>query len=223
MRRPKLPRTLAAAAIAAALLVSGVPATLAEGTTTLKGTALSLLGKLATAAEHPAGYRRSAFVLWIDADHDGCDTRHEVLIAESTTRVRIGSGCSIKGGTWRSAYDGRTTRAAPTLDIDHVVPLKEAWDSGAWRWTATRRKAYANDLGDTRALRAVSAASNRAKGDRDPADWLPPSRSFRCKYATDWVAVKVRWGLKVNSAERSALKRVLGACPIRTVSVRLAT
>ena len=222
MRPPRLARTLAAAIFAGAILVSAVPPAPADGTTTLKGTALSLLRKLATAAEHSGGYVRSAFVLWIDADHDGCDTRHEVLIAESTTTVRLGSGCSIKGGTWRSAYDGKTTRAASTLDIDHVVPLKEAWDSGAWRWTASRRKAYANDLGDARALRAVSAASNRAKGDRDPADWLPPSTSFRCKYATDWVAAKVRWGLKVNSAERSALKRVLGACPIRTVSVRLA-
>jgi hypothetical protein len=141
-----------------------------------------------------------------------------VLIAESVTTPRIGAGCAV-AGFWRSVYDGVTTRNLSTFDIDHVVALKEAWDSGAWAWTRARRQAYANDLGSAGSLRAVSAASNRAKSDRDPAEWLPPLTSFRCAYATGWVIVKVRWSLSVDTAERTALRRILSGCPARTVSV----
>ncbi len=205
------------ALFAAAMLVAsnGTPATAA---TTVSGTGLQLLARLATAPEHPSGYVRTLFVHWIDADRDGCSTRNEVLIAESRTTPRIGAGCSV-GGSWRSAYDGLTTTTASSFDIDHVVALKEAWDSGAWAWTSARRQAYANDLGDSRSLRAVSAASNRAKADKDPAQWLPPLTSFRCTYATEWVVVKVRWRLSMDSLERAALRRILTACPARTVSV----
>jgi hypothetical protein len=125
-------------------------------------------------------------------------------------------------GTWRSAYDGLTTSFPSAFDIDHVVALKEAWDSGAWAWTPAGRQSYANDLGDSRSLRAVSALSNRSKSDKDPAQWLPPSASFRCTYATEWVVVKVRWQLKVDALERAALRRILSGCPGRTVSVALA-
>ena len=86
-------------------------------------------------------------------------------------------------------------------------------------WTTGRRRGYANDLGNARSLRAVSAASNRSKGDRDPAQWLPPLTSFRCTYVADWVVVKVRWRLKVDALERATLKRILAACPARVVSV----
>ena len=153
--------------LAAAVLVasSGAPATAA---TTVSGTGLQLLARLATAPERPSGYARALFVHWIDADRDGCNTRNHVLVAESRTTPRIGAGCSV-GGSWRSVYDGATTSNASSFDIDHVVALKEAWDSGAWAWTSARRQAYANDLGDSRSLRAVSASSNRSKSDRDPA------------------------------------------------------
>ena len=203
--------------LAAAVLVasSGAPATAA---TTVSGTGLQLLARLATAPERPSGYARALFVHWIDADRDGCNTRNHVLITESRTAARIGTGCSV-GGSWRSVYDGATTSNASSFDIDHVVALKEAWDSGAWAWTSARRQAYANDLGDSRSLRAVSAASNRSKSDRDPAQWLPSLTSFRCTYATEWVVVKVRWRLNVDTLERAALKRILTACPTRTVTV----
>jgi len=190
----------------------------ATAATKVSGTALQLLARLATSPEHGGGYARALFVHWIDADGDGCSTRNEVLIQESRTTPRIGAGCSV-GGSWRSAYDGVTTTRASSFDIDHVVPLKEAWDSGAWAWTPVRRKDYANDLGDSRSLRAVSAASNRSKGDKDPAQWLPPLVSFRCTYATEWVAVKVRWDLGVDAAERAVLRRILTACPAPTVTV----
>jgi hypothetical protein len=197
---------------------SAVPAGAA---TRVTGSPLQLLARLATAAEHPRGYDRSRFVLWTDADGDGCDTRDEVLIKESLTTVRIGRGCAIYGGKWYSAYDGRSTRDPGTFDIDHVVALKEAWDSGAWAWTKARRRAYANDLGDGRTLRAVSASSNRSKSDQDPAQWLPSRSSFRCTYARQWVAVKVRWRLKVNSAERSALQGILSGCSRTSMTVAI--
>ncbi len=184
------------------------------------GTAVRLLARLATRPEHAAGYTRSAFLHWIDADGNGCDTRDEVLIQESRTPARIGPGCAISG-TWRSAYDGKTTTRLASFDIDHVVALKEAWDSGAWAWSPVRRESYANDLGDSRTLRAVSAASNRSKGEKDPAQWLPPLVSFRCTYATEWIAVKTRWSLAVDSSEKAALRRILTGCPPRTVSVVL--
>jgi hypothetical protein len=206
------------AALVAGSLLAGAVGERTVAATTVSGTPLQLLGRLSTAPEHPTGYLRTLFRIWIDADHDGCDTREEVLIAESLTTTRTGSGCSV-AGSWRSVYDGLRTTAPSTFDIDHVVPLKEAWDSGAWSWTPARRQAYANDLGDSRTLRAVSATSNRSKGDRDPAQWLPPLTSFRCTYVSDWVAVKVRWRLTVDPLERTALKRVLGGCPTRTVSV----
>jgi hypothetical protein len=216
--RPRLVGRVVVFMVVAMLAAMNV--TPASAATRVSGTALHLLTHLTTAPEHPRGYARALFVHWIDADKDGCDTREEVLIAESRTTPRIGAGCSVSG-SWRSAYDGVTTTKASSFDIDHVVPLKEAWDSGAWAWTTTRRKAYANDLGDSRSLRAVSAASNRAKSDRDPAQWLPPLASFRCTYVTEWVVVKVRWRLSVETLERAALKRILAACPARTVAVNV--
>lgn len=214
--RPRIAARLVVLFVAAVLAVSnGAPANAA---TTVSGTGLKLLARLATAPEHPDGYDRALFIHWSDADRDGCSTRSEVLIAESRTTARRGTGCSV-AGSWRSAYDGVTTTTASRFDIDHVVALKEAWDSGAWGWTSARRKAYANDLGDWRSLRAVSAASNRSKGDKDPAQWLPPLKSFRCTYARDWVVVKVRWNLSVDALERAALKRILAGCPERTATV----
>lgn len=103
---------------------------------------------LPAAAEKREGYQRSRFQHWTDEDRDGCDTREEVLIAESRTAPTIGPGCKVTAGEWFSYYDGQTTTQPRGLDIDHMVPLTEAWDSGACTWSAARRKAYANDLGD---------------------------------------------------------------------------
>jgi hypothetical protein len=172
----------------------------------------SELARLRVAAEGPrTGYERSLFPQWIDADHDGCDTRHEVLIAESVVPAHEGPSCAVTG-EWYSAYDGVTTTEASTFDIDHVVPLAEAWDSGASSWDAARRTAYANDLDHPETLRAVSAASNRAKGDDDPAAWRPPLRSDWCSYATDWISIKVTWDLTADPAEVDALRTMLATC-----------
>ncbi|MEU9578832.1 HNH endonuclease family protein [Streptomyces chilikensis] len=168
------------------------------------------------------GYSRDLFRHWVDADRDGCSTRAEVLLAEAVTAPAVGSGCSLTGGSWYSLYDSRTLTSATQLDIDHLVPLAESWDSGASGWTAGERQAFANDLDDPRSLIAVSAASNRSKSDQDPATWMPPTAAYHCEYVTTWVVVKTRWGLTVDEAERDALAGVLSQCPDTVVEVTLA-
>jgi hypothetical protein len=135
---------------------------------------------LPTAAESRAGYSRDLFKHWVDADGDGCDTRDEVLISEAEEAPSVGSGCAISGGRWFSYYDGVSQTSASALDIDHMVPLAEAWDSGAGSWSSATREAYANDLGDYRTLVGVTASENRSKGDQDVAEWLPPQQ--QCRY-----------------------------------------
>ena len=107
------------------------------------------------------------------------------------------------------------TSTPRSFDIDHLVPLKEAWDSGAWRWGADERTAYANDLDYVSALIAVSASSNRSKGDQDPAEWMPPRAEDSCAYATGWIGVKYRWRLAVDAQEKRALQGILRNCPPR--------
>ncbi|MFE2972209.1 HNH endonuclease family protein [Streptomyces sp. NPDC059340] len=172
--------------------------------------------------ENRAGYERTKFRHWIDADKDGCNTRQEVLKAEAVIAPQQGPGCSLTGGEWYSPYDDKYFTDARGLDIDHLVPLAEAWDSGASAWTAKEREAYANDLGDARALIAVSAASNRSKADQDPSTWQPPAQGYSCQYATDWVADKTRWGLTIDPTEHAALTEVLGNCPDQPITVTLA-
>ena len=92
------------------------------------------------------------------------------------------------------------------------MPLREAWESGAWAWSRAQRRAFANDLSHPDTLIAVSARSNRSKGARDPAEWLPPDPTVHCWYAQTWVGVKARWRLHVDQAERLALQRTLLAC-----------
>ncbi|MFJ8637225.1 HNH endonuclease family protein [Streptomyces sp. NPDC093568] len=172
--------------------------------------------------EDRTGYSRDKFRHWIDADRDGCSTRNEVLLDEAVTAPEQGDGCRLTGGSWYSPYDGTYFTAARALHIDHLVPLAEAWDSGASAWTAKEREAYANDLGDARALIAVSAASNRSKADQDPATWQPPATNYRCAYAADWITVKTRWQLAIDPTEQSALTDILSSCPNHPVEVTLA-
>lgn len=172
----------------------------------------SLLASLRIEPEYPSGYDRDLFRHWIDADGDGCDTRREVLIAEAIVAPQVGSGCSITNGRWYSAYDGLETTDPSGFDIDHVIALKEAWDSGAWNWTADQRRAFANDLTSPLSLIAVTASTNRSKSDRDPAEWLPPLVSYRCTYADTWVRVKLAWNLSVDQAEHDALAGILAGC-----------
>lgn len=162
--------------------------------------------------EHPDGYDRDLFRHWVDADGDGCDTRKEVLIAESLEPVQTGSSCAILSGRWYSIYDNTETTDSSRFDIDHVVALKEAWDSGAWSWTADQRRDFANDLSQPYFLIAVSASSNRSKSDRDPAEWLPTNTSYRCAYVRIWIDVKRAWNLSVDQTEYDALRNILASC-----------
>lgn len=172
----------------------------------------ALLRGVPTADAQSAGYDRDLFDHWTDDDADGCDTRDEVLIAEARTPPGITGRCTVAGGRWWSAYDDLLISSASRLDIDHLVPLAEAWRSGAHRWDATTRRAFANDLGYPLSLIAVTASTNRSKGDRDPASWLPAFARYRCTYAASWIAVKWRWRLAVDGAERVALRASLVGC-----------
>lgn len=112
------------------------------------------------------------------------------------------------------------TARSTTFDIDHLVPLGEVWDSGGKRWTGDTRARYANDLGDRRTLVAVIASSNRSKDDQDPAEWMPDLAG--CKYINQWVAVKLRWRLSIDAAERSLLMLKAEGCRDVTVAVQRA-
>lgn len=172
----------------------------------------SLILSLRVESEYTSGYDRSLFKHWVDEDGDGCDARKEVLIQESITPVTVGAGCSIIGGNWVSAYDLQETTDSSTFDVDHMVPLKEAWDSGAWNWSAATRQAFANDLSYAHSLIAVSASSNRSKSDRDPSDWLPTNNDYLCEYTVAWVQVKARWSLSIDVAEKRKLQSLASDC-----------
>jgi hypothetical protein len=168
---------------------------------------LTALDCVAVAEEHIGGYKRSLFKHWIDANKNGKDTRAEVLIAESLVSVRFSStGKTVSTGKWFSLYDGETWAKASDVDVDHVVALAEAWRSGAWKWSSSRRQSYANDLGVAWTLRAVTDNVNQEKSDDDPTYWLPPLESATCIYLTDWVAVKIRWKLTVDAEERQSIR-----------------
>ena len=146
-----------------------------------------VVAALPVATELRDGYERTKFKHWVDADRDGCNTRAEVLLAEAATAPTMGEKCAITGGSWYSAYDDTYITNPRTSDIDHMVPLAEAWDSGAYAWTPEQRQAYANDLDEPRALIAVTATTNRSKADQDPHQWLPPYEPARCEYITSWT------------------------------------
>lgn len=168
-----------------------------------------LLAKLPIRAEADgSGYRRASFETWIE--QRGCSTRQDVLRSED--RAPVGSACQLRRGRWLSAYDGETIRNPADLDIDHFVPVKQAYVSGAWHWNLATRRRFANDLGYSGSLRAVSATSNRSKGDSDPAQWMPPREAFRCRYVGTWIAVKYRWQLSIDPTERQVLKRYVAQC-----------
>ena len=193
----------------------GVPA--AAHAETYSAPLTTAIGDLAVAGEVRTGYSRDLFPHWFDADGDGCHTRNEVLIAEADDPVTVGSGCSLSGGRWFSYYDRVSWTATSDVDIDHMVPLAEAWDSGARSWTTSVRQSFANDLGDHRALVGVTDNVNQAKGDQDPATWLP--QYDRCRYLREWVAVKLRWRLSVDSAEKSAMQSLASSCTNSTITV----
>lgn len=157
-------------------------------------------------------YNRALYGGWLDADKDCQNTRHEVLERQAEGRLtfKTNRGCRVSTGAWQDPYSGRTFHSASELDIDHLVPLKEAHESGAYAWDSARRRAFANALVDPNHLLAVSRSLNRTKGAKDPADWLPPNERYHEFYARAWVKVKRAWGLTADARELSTLRQILG-------------
>ncbi len=201
---------------ASSMLLSVLTGLPAEAATT---SAKSLLSKLTVRAESgSSSYVRAKFRAWIDADGDSCDTREEVLLAESRVTTRRGAGCRVMSGRWYSPYDGRTWTNPSDVDIDHVIPLKEAWESGARSWSPDTRKRFANDLSFGWSLDAMTDNLNSSKQARDPAGWLPPRA--KCRYVTHWIAVKYRWRLTIDRAEKAKAAAILaGTCGTKPVTV----
>ncbi|WPP32260.1 HNH endonuclease family protein [Streptomyces sp. CL7] len=204
-----LMRGLTATALALTPLASSAPVHAAE-TLPLE----EAVASLPPAVESRDGYSRSAFRHWNTGDDpaDGCNTRAEVLLDEAVEPPEVSDGCRLTGGRWFSYYDAAWVTSASGLDIDHMVPLAEAWDSGAYAWTAARREAYANDQGAPSSLVAVTASSNRSKADQDPAEWLPRVADVHCRYVVEWVGTKLRWSLTADEVEIEALNQVAESC-----------
>ena len=172
---------------------------------------------------HVPPYSRSFFGdSWVDSDGNGCNQRDDVLLRDAKPgSVTVGQqgACDhdVLSGTWIDPYTGarlvfddlKDPRQAEGVQIDHIVPLSEAWRSGASRWGDDRRRAFANDLHE---LLAVDGPTNASKGDDDPAAWRP-RQGYQCTYAIRWIEVKARWHLSVDPSERRALEQMLGLCP----------
>ncbi|WP_295120242.1 HNH endonuclease family protein [uncultured Leifsonia sp.] len=151
---------------------------------------------------------------WLDVDRNGCDTRDDIL-ARDLSGVTRRADCRVLSGTLADPYTGATivfTRGQETsarVQIDHVVALLDAWETGAQSLSQERRVELANDPLE---LLAVDGRANQAKGAGDAATWLPPAAGFRCEYAARQVSVKTKYGLWVKPAEKAALDRVLARC-----------
>ncbi|WP_199827641.1 HNH endonuclease family protein [Streptomyces specialis] len=195
--------------ISIAALFTGPSAQAALPTPISASTARSYLAALPVRTENRTGYNRDLFPHWI-TQSGTCNTR-EVVLKRDGTNVVQDSNCAAVSGSWYSPYDGATWSAASDVDIDHLVPLAEAWDSGAGSWTTSQRQAFANDLTRPQLI-AVTDDVNQAKGDQDPATWMPSRSAYHCTYARAWVQVKHHYGLAVDSAEKSALTSILNGC-----------
>ncbi|MDQ1663971.1 MAG: hypothetical protein QOH75_2 [Actinomycetota bacterium] len=189
---------------------------------TYGGTLRSAVASLTVRGEVRAGYSARRFPL-VDADRDCQSTRTEVLVTE-TRRSAAFTGsrrCTVRTGDWFSYLDRTNIKAASGVTVTATVPLREAWESGARSWSAARRLAFANDLSDPRTLVAVSTKVAKARGGQDPTRWLPV-KAARCQYVAQWVAVKVRWGLTVDAAEKRQLATLAATCTNARLTVRRA-
>jgi uncharacterized protein DUF1524 len=210
MRRAVLATVLAVPAALICAVTNPAPAAATPPSPPDAATSRTHLAAITTAAEGSStGYSRDLFPHWITVSGT-CNTRETVLRRDGTSVV-TDSSCAATSGRWYSPYDGATWTLASDVDIDHMVPLAEAWRSGASSWTTARRQQFANDLSSSE-LWAVTDNVNQSKGDQDPAEWVPPRTAFRCMYARSWIDVKWRYGLRADSAEKSALANLLNSC-----------
>lgn len=163
------------------------------------------------------GYSRAQFgAAWADVDHNGCDTRNDILRRDLTSVTYRSGTCVILSGVLHDPYGGsvinfrRGAATSPAVQIDHVVALSDAWQKGAFAWTFTKRLSFANDPLE---LLAVDGPINSQKSDSDAASWLPPMKTYRCQFVARQIAVKSKYGVWITSAERDAFGRVLAKCP----------
>ncbi|GAA2753630.1 HNH endonuclease family protein [Amnibacterium kyonggiense] len=207
----------AAATAAAAPSSAAAPPSTSNATPATSGSALAVLATLPVKGKAPmTGYVRTARfgAAWLDVDRNGCDTRDDVLRRDLTDVA--GSRCTVRSGVLHDPYTGRTIHfvrgegTSTAVQIDHVVPLADAWRTGAQRLSQAQRIALANDPIN---LFAVDGPTNGQKSDGDAATWLPPSTAFRCTYIAHQVGVKRAYGLWVTPAEKAAMQRILTACP----------
>ena len=160
------------------------------------------------------GYARSQFPHWSDPDRNGCDARNDTL-KRDLTNITYKAGtrdCKVIAGQLLDPFSGKVITFSATkvvIDIDHVVALSNAWQTGAAYFDKNKRSQIANDPLN---LLAVDSKLNRQKGDGDAATWLPPSKAFRCEYVARQVAVKAKYGLWVTKPEKVAIDKILSTC-----------
>ena len=213
------------AAVVAALLLGATPNP-ASGVEQEPGLATAVLETLAVKGRAPkTGYTRAQFgPAWADVDRNGCDTRNDILkrdLTSITYRAKT-RNCVVESGTLVDRYSGETINfvkgniSSMEVQIDHVVALSNAWQTGAFKLTADQRKALSNDPLN---LFAVKGRLNSQKGDGDAATWLPPLKSFRCSYVAQQIAVKAKYSLWVTAPEKAAMVSILSKCPTQKVPV----
>ena len=188
----------------------------ASAVTVKKERAIEIIETLAVKGRAAkTGYDRSSFSHWRDPDRNGCDARNDTLRRDLTNLVikSDSNGCKVLGGVLADPYSGKNIDfvfGASLIDIDHVVALSNAWQTGAFQFTSEIRLQFANDPLN---LLAVSASLNRQKGDGDAATWLPPTKSYRCQYVARQIAVKKKYGLWITKPEKVAMSTLLAKCP----------
>ncbi|KAJ7617446.1 hypothetical protein DFH06DRAFT_1012456 [Mycena polygramma] len=204
--------TLVVLSVVSAAFSAAVPRALP--TPVSVATAKTYLAALTVAVDsNSPAYSRDLFKTW-DLISGTCDTRETVLKRDGTNVV-VSTACAATSGNWVSPYDGVATTLASDLDIDHLVPLKEAWVSGARDWTPAQREAFANDLTRPQ-LVAVTDNLNESKGARQllfhVTGFVPPLASYVCTYIRAWITVKHYYDLTIDSAEKTALTKYINAC-----------
>jgi hypothetical protein len=177
--------------------------------------ALTALNNLEVKGRAPkTGYARSQFPHWSDPDRNGCDARNDTLKRDLTNvTYKVGTrDCKVIAGQLLDPFSGKVITFSTTkvvIDIDHVVALSNAWQTGAAYFDKNKRTQIANDPLN---LLAVDSKLNRQKSDGDAATWLPPRKAFRCEYVARQVAVKVKYGLWVTKSEKAAMGKILSTC-----------
>lgn len=207
-------------------MVVGITPSLTSAAEQQPGLATAVLETLPVKGRAPkTGYTRDQFgQAWADVDRNGCDTRNDILKRDLTDVVyKPGTrNCVVASGTLADRYSGevinfvRGNVSSMEVQIDHVVALSNAWQTGAFKLTADQRKALANDPLN---LFAVKGRLNSQKGDGDAATWLPPLKSFRCAYVAQQIAVKAKYSLWVVAPEKAAMVAILAKCPTQKVPV----